>query len=66
MHDVQVILEKVGSERAILFGASEGGPCLQSTLRPSSYVVLETTARDQARARSSFWQQLRCPTGGVS
>lgn len=40
MHDVQTILEKVGSERAVLFGASEGGPCLQSALRPSSYIVL--------------------------
>src|SRR5437870_8493686 len=49
MHDVQTILEEVGSERAVLFGASEGGPklmgatsCLQSALRPSSYIVLET------------------------
>jgi len=51
MHDVQTILEKVGSERAVLFGASEGGPCLQSALRPSSYIVLETAgSRSSTRA----------------
>src|SRR6202035_5443252 len=26
MHDVQAILDEIGSERAVLFGVSEGGP----------------------------------------
>ena len=35
MHDVQVILDEIGSERAVLFGVSEGGP--MSLLYAASY-----------------------------
>jgi len=35
MHDVQAILDEIGSERAALFGASEGGP--MSLLYAASY-----------------------------
>jgi len=35
MHDVQAILDEIGSERAVLFGVSEGGP--MSLLYAASY-----------------------------
>jgi len=35
MHDVQAILDEIGSERAALFGVSEGGP--MSLLYAASY-----------------------------
>ncbi|RXG88272.1 alpha/beta hydrolase [Bradyrhizobium vignae] len=67
MHDVQTSLEKVGSERAVLFGASEGGgPCLQSALRPLILHRIGDRWLEIEHARSLLLQQLRCLTGGVS
>ena len=35
MDDVRAVMDEVGSERAALFGHSEGGPCACSSPRPT-------------------------------
>ena len=53
MHDVQAILDEIGSERAVLFGVSEGGP--MSLLYAATYpertaaLVLYGSCMDGAR-----------------
>jgi class 3 adenylate cyclase/alpha-beta hydrolase superfamily lysophospholipase len=63
--DLEVVLDAVGSERAALFGAEDGGMicCMFAARRPErteSLVVYGMAARshDERRNAAGFWQQL--------
>ena len=52
MHDVQTILNEVGSDRAALFGISEGGP--MSLLYAATYPGTNLSARSVRHLRQAF------------